>query len=377
MLPTLTHKLRESAVSVIPIMALVAILHFTVAPLGAGQLPQFILGGLLLILGLAVFLIGAELGMVAFGQKTGAALTRRRNLPLILGAVLAIGFAVTIAEPDIQVLGKQVHAVRHSIDRQTLILMIALGVGGFLMLGVAKTVFQLPLRWLLVGFYLPVFGACAFVDAVFVGVAFDAGGATTGPITVPFIIAMGVGVASAAKREKEDDDSSFGWVGLASIGPIAAVAFMGMISPATASPEDAVAGEMAAGGLVERFLLHALPEAAKDISMAILPIFLIFLLFQATLLRLPPGQMRRMTLGFLYASIGLVIFMTGVSGGFIPVGYSLGVALGTMGGAALVPVGFLLGAVVVCAEPAVWVLNEQVEELSGGHIRRSLMLAAL
>ncbi len=375
MLPTFTEKIKESAVSVLPVMAIVVLLHFTIAPLNPGQLPQFILGGVLLILGLAVFLIGADLGMVAFGQKAGSALTHRRSLLLILAAAFAIGFAITIAEPDVQVLARQVNLVNPSIDRQNLLMMIAVGVGGFLMLGVVKTLLVLPLRWLLLGFYLLVFLACSFVDSTFVGVAFDAGGATTGPITVPFIIAMGIGVASAAKK-KEGDDSSFGWVGLASIGPIAAVAFMGMTSPASESAHSAASAAGASLGMLERFV-RVLPEVAHDILLALLPIFIIFLIFQVVLLRLPAGQVRRMISGFIYSFIGLVLFMTGVSGGFSPAGQALGMALGGHGGWALIPVGLLLGAVVVCAEPAVWVLTEQVEEMSGGYIRRPIMLAAL
>ncbi len=375
MLPTFTEKIKESAVSVIPVMAIVALLHFTITPLNPGQLPQFILGGVLLILGLAVFLIGADLGMVAFGQKAGSALTHRRSLLLILAAAFAIGFAITIAEPDVQVLARQVSLVNPSIDRQSLLLMIAVGVGGFLVLGVVKTLLVLPLRWLLIGFYLLVFLACSFVDSTFVGVAFDAGGATTGPITVPFIIAMGIGVASAAKK-KAGDDSSFGWVGLASIGPIAAVAFMGMITPASESAHSVAPAAEASQGLIERFV-HVLPEVSADILLALLPIFVIFLIFQIVLLRLPGRQVRRMISGCIYSFIGLVLFMTGVTGGFSPAGQSLGMALGAFGGWGLIPVGLILGAVVVCAEPAVWVLTAQVEEVSGGHIRRPIMLAAL
>ncbi|MDL2317100.1 DUF1538 domain-containing protein [Desulfovibrio sp. OttesenSCG-928-A18] len=377
MISNFMAKFKESAISVIPVMLIVVLLHFTLAPMGEGLLAKFITGGLLLILGLSIFLLGADIGMVPFGQKVGSSLTRQRSLALVLLASFAIGFAVTIAEPDVQVLAQQVTDAAPSIDRNILLVMIALGVGFFLLVGTARIIMQLPLRWLLIVFYTLVFVGCAFVDPRFIGVAFDSGGATTGPITVPFIMAMGIGVASTAKR-KEGDDSSFGMVGLASIGPIAAVAALGLFSSAdlSAGGEEVQAAKPVLP-LLEHFL-HELPEVTWEICLALLPLFCIFLFFQFILLRLPAQQVKRMLFGFLYAFIGLVIFMVGVKCGFTPAGTALGKALGSMGsGWVLIPVGLVLGAVVVCAEPAVWVLTEQVEEVSGGYIRRPIMLAAL
>ena len=370
------EKLKESAVSVIPVMAIVVLLNFTIAPLPQGQLAQFILGGILLILGLSVFLIGADLGMVPFGQRVGAALTHKRNLPLILIASFVIGFAITIAEPDVQVLANQVASVAPGLDKSLLLVMIAVGVGVFLVVAMVRVVLQLSLPMLLAIFYGLVFFACAFSDTAFVCIAFDSGGATTGPITVPFIMAMGIGVASSVKKT-DGSDNSFGFVGLASIGPIAAVAIMGLFNPLDKNLTAADSNEKASTALLDPFL-HEIPHVVRDITMALLPLAVIFFVFQVTLLRLPGQQVRRMIMGFVYAWIGLVIFMTGVNGGFTPIGRSLGMELGLLAdGWALIPVGLILGAVVVCAEPAVWVLTEQVEEVSGGSIRRSVMLGAL
>ena len=358
-------------------MLMVVLLHFTIAPLQAGQLPQFLVGGFLLILGLGIFLVGADVGMVPFGQKVGSALTRRRSLLIMLPAAFAIGFAITIAEPDVQVLATQVNSVNKAIDKTTLLFMIAGGVGLFLMVGLLRTVFKLPLSWLLIIFYILVFAACSFVEPSFVGMAFDAGGATTGPITVPFIMALGIGVAAAASKQKEEEDSSFGLVGLASIGPIAAVAFMGMITPKPAEGTADLSAQAEVVTSLSRFL-DVLPHVLQEISMALLPLLFFFFFFQVTMLRLPFSQVKRMVLGLVYVFIGLVIFMTGVTGGFSTAGQSLGMALGAFsGGNWLIPVGFILGAVVVCAEPAVWILTEQVENVSGGYIKRSIMLAAL
>ncbi len=197
-------------------------------------------------------------------------------------------------------------------------------------------------------------------------------------MTVPFIMAMGLGVAGAAKK-KEGDDNGFGLVGLASIGPVAAVAVVGLLAQGGVNPDiaaDDAAQSIEPVSVAARFI-GLLPHISYEIAMALLPIVIIFLFFQILLLKLPRQQVKRMLTGFFYTFVGLVIFMTGVNGGFSPVGMSLGIALGKMGAGALIPVGLILGAVVVCAEPAVWILTEQVETLSGGHIRRRIMLAAL
>ncbi len=254
--------------------------------------------------------------------------------------------------------------------------MIAAGVGIFLLIAMLRVIMQIALPLLLIGFYILVFAVCSFIDPAFVGVAFDSGGAITGPITVPFIMAMGIGVASAVKK-RGDEDNNFGFVGLASIGPIAAVAFMGLISSISMHSGSMVIDEMVEYALALRFLKE-LPHVSVDIALALAPLLLIFFIFQFTLLKLPGEQAKRMILGMFYAFIGLVIFMTGVNGGFTPVGRSLGMSIGqTAGGWALLPIGLILGAVVVMAEPAVWVLTEQVEEVSGGSIKRAVMLAAL
>jgi hypothetical protein len=370
------EKIHESAVSVLPVIAIVLILHFTATPLPEGQLLHFLAGGILLILGLGIFLIGADLGMVAFGQKVGSALTHKRNLPLLLFASFSIGFAITIAEPDVQVLVTQVHAVVPAIGSRVLLFMIAGGVGVFLLLGAVRAVLRIPLSRLLIFFYALVLLGCAFVDAGFIGVAFDAGGATTGPVTVPFIMALGIGIAASAKK-KEGDDSSFGLVGMASIGPIAAVIAMGMLSSTGMGGGEIPAAAEEQRSLVQIYL-HIVPEVGREIAMALLPLLLIFLFFQFTLLRLPALQVKRMMTGMFYAFIGLVLFMSGVDGGFIPTGRALGLAMGGMGqGWALIPTGLMLGAVVVCAEPAVWVLTEQVEDISGGYVKRRVLLVAL
>jgi hypothetical protein len=372
------EKLKESVISVAPVMAIVALLHFTIAPLGQGLFPQFLVGGILIMLGLGIFFVGADIGMLPFGHKVGSALMRKRNLGLLLFASFAIGFAITIAEPGVEVLAGQISTVMPSLDKNILVYMIAAGVGLFLLIGAGRIVLQIPLRLLLVGFYILLFAMCSLLtDSSFVGMAFDAGGATTGPVTVPFIIALGMGVAAAVGNKDGSNDSSFGPVSLAAIGPVLAVVVFGMM--AKGGMAEAGVGEASdeALSLTDAFL-SSFADAVYNVFMALLPLFIIFAVCQILLLKLPSLQVWRILIGLVYVFIGLVIFMTGVNGGFSSAGKSLGSALGSFaGGFTLIPIGFIIGAVIVCAEPTVWILTQQIEDITGGSINRKIMLFAL
>lgn len=370
----LLEKFREAATSVIPVMGVVWLLHMTAAPLGE-DLPRFLFGGLLLIAGLSIFLLGAELGVVPVGQRAGSALTSRRNLALLLGAGFVIGFFITVAEPDVHVLAQQVSAVDPGISRLALVGMIAAGVGLFVALALGRIIFQVPLRLMLLTFYVAVFGCAAFTDAAFVGVAFDAGGATTGPMTVPFIMALGVGVA-AVRGEKGRDDS-FGLIGLASIGPVLSVLILGMLhsGSGTAAPG---AEQAVQAGLFGHFLA-LVPEVAAEVGMALAPLVALFAIFRLLLFRrMTAVRLARVAMGLVYTFLGLVCFFVGVKGGFIPAGRMLGGMMAVQHPAwLLVSTGVILGALAVLAEPAVWVLTNQVEEVSGGSIRSRVILFTL
>lgn len=369
------EKLRESAISVLPIMALVGLLHLAVAPLGA-LFPPFLLGGVLIIIGLSFFLVGADIGVLPMGQRAGSALVHKRNLPLLLGAGFIIGFIITVAEPDVQVLAAQVMDVAPSISARNLVFMIAAGVGLFVSLALLRVIFQFSLRVLLLLFYALLFVCAALSSPEFLGVGFDAGGATTGPMTVPFILALGMGVAAVRGGNAEND--SFGFIGLASIGPIMAVLLMGMLSSGTGElPAESVDSAGESLSLLAAFL-NLVPEVLHEVLVALGPLFLLFAVFQLTLVRMPSQQLLRLIMGLIYTFLGLVLFFLGVKGGFMPAGRELGALIaGTQPSALFISAGVLFGALVVCAEPAVWVLTVQVEEISGGSIRRSLMLAAL
>ncbi len=354
------EKLKEAAISVVPVMVLVWLLHLLIAPLDK-TIWQFMVGGILLIIGLAIFLLGAEIGIVPIGQRAGSALTAKRNLLILLLSGFIIGFFITIAAPDVHVLAQQVADVAPQINRLALVIMIAGGVGIFVAIALLRIVIQLPLPFMLLIFYTLLFVCASIVPVEFLGVAFDAGGATTGPMTVPFIMALGIGVA--AVRAGGGIDDSFGLIGLASIGPVLAVLFLGMFSNAESHVDEAA---------------ELVPEVAYEVGMAIAPLVGLFILFRIILLRkMTRYRLTRTAIGLAYTFIGLVIFFVGVKGGFIPAGTKLGGILAVKNGGLLYCTGFMLGALAVLAEPAVWVLTNQVEQVSSGTVKSRVILGFL
>ena len=366
----LLEKLKEAAASVLPISLIVLAICFVLVPVDTGLMLSFVLATAMLILGMGLFTLGAEMSMSKIGNYMGAKLTKSRRLGLILIVSFLLGVAITVAEPDLQVLAANVP----EIDKTVLILTVSVGVGIFLMLCMVRILFGISLRLLLIMFYVLVFLAAFLSDQGILAVAFDSGGVTTGPMTVPFIMALGVGVASIRSDENAKADS-FGLVGLCSIGPIASVLLLGAIyktQPAQAESEAAAAitNTVALG----RDYLHAFPEYLKEVTLALLPIVVFFLVFQFVSLRLRKLPFLRVMVGILYTYAGLVLFLTGVNVGFSPVGYALGAAL-TEGWKLwlLIPLAMLMGWFIINAEPAVHILNRQVEDLSAGAISAKAM----
>ncbi len=370
----LWEKCRESVGAVAPIGLIVLLLHVTIAPMPGGMLSLFLLGLLMLIVGMCLFSLGADLSMMPMGERIGAQLTRSKNLTLLIVTALVMGVLITVAEPDLQVLATQVPAVPDHV----LIFGVAAGVGLFLALALLRIVFRLSLRWFLVGFYGLVFLLAAFVQPDFLPVAFDSGGVTTGPITVPFILALGIGVA-AVRGGRSSHDDSFGLVALCSVGPILSVLLISMFyDPSAGSYGVEIAPIPQSTGEVFRQMGQGLPHYAKEVLLALAPIVAAFVVFQLAFLRLPRSQMIRTAVGVVYTYIGLAIFLTGANIGFLPAGNFLGGAIASLPYRwILIPIGMAIGFFVAAAEPAVHVLTKQVEQISGGAISRSAMLAAL
>lgn len=386
-------KFKETVISVLPVMLIVLVLGFFVVPLDPLMLVRFIIGGLFLIVGLSIFLLGVDLGIQPMGERCGAELTKKRNLALLLVAAFFIGFIVTAAEPDIQVFGDQVRGIFPFVNKTALTFVIAGGLGILLMLGLLRNVLNFSLKLTLCFAYVTLFVLSFFIPDSFIGIAFDSGGATTGPMTVPFIMALGLGVSTV----RSDSQSSFGLTGIASIGPVAAVLVYAFIlkTGGIFEASQQLAQEMAEEALISTEnisliskLFRPFGEIAghvlKEATISILPLLGLFTVFQIFLLKMTFRQVVRILIGFVYSFVGLSIFLIGVNGGFSEAGAALGEVLGKnaveYGGwwyVLLIGTGLALGAIIVCAEPAVWVLSEQVEQVSGGTIKRKVLLVFL
>ena len=366
----LAEKLKEAAASVLPVTAIVAVLCLALVRVDVGLMLSFLLGSGLLILGMGLFTLGAELSMSRIGNLIGAKMTKSRKLWFILAVSFLLGVAITMAEPDLQVLATNVPA----IDKTVLIVTVSVGVGLFLMLCMVRILFSVSLRLLLIVFYALLFLGAFLSDAGFLSVAFDSGGVTTGPMTEPFIMALGVGVASIRSDENAKADS-FGLVALCSIGPVMAVMLLGAIYPTDAQADvGMVIGGFETTVELGGAYLRSLPTYMLEVAMALLPIFVFFLLFQVFSLRLRRLPLTKIVMGVGYTFLGLVLFLTGVNVGFSPLGYVLGKELVTSGlSALLIPLAMLMGWFIIDAEPAVHILNKQVEELTSGAISAKAM----
>lgn len=364
------EKLKESMASVLPITVIVALLCFAFIPMDSGLMLSFLVGAGLLVLGMGLFTLGAEMSMSRIGNLIGAGMTKTRRLWLIVVLSLALGAAVTVAEPDLQVLATYVPG----IDKGALVAAVSLGVGAFLALCMLRILFSISLRLLLILFYALVFGLACFTEPGLLSIAFDSGGVTTGPMTVPFIMALGVGVASIRSDENAREDS-FGLVALCSIGPILAVMVLSFIYGA-GEGDSAItaAGSMATTVDIGLDYLTAMPHQLLEVAQALLPIALIFFFFQIFSLKLQTRPLIRIIIGFGYTYLGLVLFMTGVNVGFSPLGYALGEQLSQGIFKYILPfIAMLMGWYIINAEPAVHILNKQVEELSAGAISQKAM----
>lgn len=366
----LGEKLREALTAVLPIIGIVLVLCFSVAPISPSILLCFLMGAVLLITGMMFFTLGAEIAMTPMGEQVGSCMTRTRKLPVIIGLSFLLGFIITISEPDLQVLAGQVPSIPNSV----LILTVACGVGLFLVIALLRMLFSIPLPTLLLIFYAIVFILTYFVPDSFRGIAFDSGGVTTGPMTVPFIMALGVGVASI-RSDRHAEDDSFGLVAMCSIGPILAVLFLGMVyNPqsgsyvATAIPEISNSIELWA------LFRVGFPTYIEEIAVSLLPIIAFFGAFQIFVLKLSGKKLKKIIIGLVYTYIGLVLFLTGANIGFMPAGNYLGQVIAKLDYPwIIIPIAMIIGFFIVKAEPAVYVLNKQVEEITDGAISARAM----
>ncbi|MCP1101596.1 hypothetical protein M2454_001569 [Aequitasia blattaphilus] len=367
------EKMKESIASVLPITLIVLLLSVTLVPLETGVMVLFLFGAVLLIMGMCFFTLGVDMSMTPMGEGIGIQMSKAKHMigPVVICFIL--GVIITLAEPDLQVLANQIPSVPNLV----LIIAVSIGVGVFLVVALLRILFKIRLSVLLVVFYAIALVVSMFAPQDFVPAAFDSGGVTTGPITVPFIMAFGIGLATL-RSDKDSGDDSFGLIALCSIGPILAVLLLGIFyNPEPAAQETSIVSVATTMEAMHAFRSET-PHYLKEISLALLPIAVIFALFQMIYRRFHKAKLLKVVIGYLFTYVGLVIFLTGVNVGFMPTGQLIGERLAGGGFKyLLIPIGMIVGYFIVAAEPAVHVLKAQVEEISNGLISQSAIQYSL
>ncbi len=368
--PKLKEKSLEAMSAVLPITGIVLALSIILVPMDLGTFVMFLAGAFMLVIGMGFFQLGSEMAMTPLGEGIGIRLSKSRHASLTLLTGFLMGAIITMAEPDLLVLAEQVPSVPNTV----LIFTVAAGVGLFLATAILRILFKIDLSVMLIISYLLLFALSLFVPKDFLAVAFDSGGVTTGPITVPFIMAMGIGLASL-RSDKNTSNDSFGLVALSGVGPIIAVMLLGcFFEPTQASYSVAEVANVSTTRDAAAEFLSQLPKYSKEVFSSIIPIAVMFALFQAISRRYHSKQLGRIGVGFCYTFIGLVLFLCGVNVGFAPIGSLLGSGLASSSLKwLLIPIGMLIGYYIVKAEPAIQVLNRQVQSVTNGAVSEKSM----
>lgn len=368
-------KIKEALISILPITLIVIILNFTpLLTLSTRELMVFIVSALLLVIGMALFNLGADMAMTPMGEKVGSGLTKTKSIPIVLLICFILGLLITIAEPDLSVLASYVSDI---VSSPVLIGTVGFGVGLFLVIAILRMMGKTDLSSLLIFLYFVLFsfGSILLVQGKdsFIALSFDSGGVTTGPITVPFIMALGVGIASVLGG-KNSKENSFGIVALCSVGPILAVLILGVFSKGEI---NYALEDFSLQSNLMKYILDNLWGVTKEVTIALGLVVVFFFIIQNICLKLPKKKLAQIGIGIIYTYIGLIIFLTSVNIGFKTIGYKIGSHIAEISPLALTIMAFIIGIVTVLAEPAVHVLNRQVEEVTDGQIKKKSMMIAL
>lgn len=369
------ERIKESAVSILPIVFIVLLISLTpIFTISFKERVVFLVSAVFLIIGMSLFNIGAQLSMTPMGDYAGTGLIKTKKISLILLVALFMGMLVTIAEPDLLVLSNQVKDV---INESTFVISVGIGVGVFLMISLLKVIFDKKLSILLLLFYMLIFAFTALLCEMekngLIPLAYDSGGVTTGPITVPFIMSFGVGIA-ATIGGKNSSENSFGFVALCSIGPILIVILSLILSEGNfvyMLPDYSIEAVLSEG------VLHKVIHEGIGVIRALGFIFAFFLVLDFFIIKLPVKKILQIVVGIIITLVGLVIFLTTASIGFLPIGFSLGSQIAATDEFIVILICFIIGNTVVLAEPAIHVLTSQVEEITSGNVSRKSMLIAL
>lgn len=371
-------KLKEVLYSVLPITIIVIILNFTLTPIETPLIIRFLLGAVIIILGLTIFLFGVDIGITPIGNMMGAAIVKSNRVRIVVIAGLLLGFFISVAEPDLHILAGQVDSVTSGlISKLAIIIVVSLGIAVMLSAGLTRIVYNFPLYKLLTILYGIILILSLFTTPEFLAIAFDASGATTGALTVPFMLALALGVSKLKKDSKSSENDSFGLVAIASAGAIIAVMIMSIITKTDKITGTLKNTEVLSTSIIAPFI-REVPIIAGEVILALAPILIIFLIFQKISFKLPMLAVRKILFGLLFTFIGLVLFLLGVNAGFMEVGSTVGYKLASMENHMyVVLVGFVLGMVTILAEPAVYVLTHQIEDVTSGYVNRKVVMITL
>ena len=370
----LYNKLKEVIMAVLPIVGIVVLLNFTITPLESEQLTSFLLGAILVISGLTLFLFGVDLGISPIGRYIGGAVVKKNSLWILAASGLILGFLISVAEPDLHILANQVDlATGGMLPKLQLVVMVSIGIAVMLTLGFIRIVYNISLKMILFLLYGLVLIGGILTPKELLAIAFDSSGATTGAMTVPFILALALGISALRKDSKSSEADSFGLVGISSVGAILAVMVMSIFSKGGISEATDQAVSHGAATILETLLI-----VSGEVLLALAPIFLVFLIVYKTSLNISKRKFRNIVVGLIYTFLGLVMFLVGVNTGFMEVGRKVGFeAMVNGGGMVVIGIGFVLGLVTILAEPAVYILTHQIEEVTSGFIKRKSVMAAL
>lgn len=374
----IVSKFKEVTFSVLPITVLVLLLSFTISPIETPMLIRFMIGSMFVVLGLTIFLFGIDMGITPLGDLTGASLAKSNKLWIVLTSGLILGFFISVAEPGLMVLANQVDMVTAgSIESIKILFVVSFGLAIMLALGFLRVFYNLPLYKILLGLYSIIFVGALFTSREFLAIAFDASGSTTGILAVPFILSLSVGLSKMKRDSKASEKDSFGLVAIASTGAILSVLLLDILSESTGFSATLSLATNETNSIILPFI-WGIPGNLKDSFLAILPLITILLILQKAVFKLNKRELRKVVTGFIFALLGLFIFLWGVNTGFMDVGSSLGKSLVLMENKMfIVIIGFVLGAVTILAEPAVYVLTQQIEDVTSGYVNRKAVLYPL
>jgi len=372
--------LKEVFLSSLPLAFIIILVSVFIAPMdNAGDYVKLTVGYLGVVLGQALFLGGLDLSILPIGKYVGGSLVMFKKAWMILFFGLLFGLLATVAEPALAVLARQTHMIMDVVNETAFVWVMSIGIGIFVGLALYRIMKDLNIKILFAALYIIVFGMVFFVPEQFVALSFDGSGATTGDVSVPFILALGLGISGTMTKSKTNEDT-FGIIGLASVGPILALFVYGIVLKIVHG------GELPAAGVYNPGAAESLREIVFSnmggVALALLPVLIVFLPFQIRLIKLPRREFAGVLLGSVAVYAGLLIFLSGIDYGFAFAGKYIGEVFLDAARPGwfqwlLLPVGFVLGVAITLSEPAVSVLGEQLEEITNGHINKNTIRLTL